>query len=660
MMRSMDESEPRRLELRWPGQGTTLEQSESGAWTRRESRTVALRGLLGLDSWQWGGPMPTCLTVSGQRLEALAAIQKMFSKRIRLAYFDLPRIEIDDARAAFRGDSDRRYSDWLTVVTSHLSAAARLLSDDGVVALLVGDREEPFARIAMHQVLGPENYIGTVVWQRHYSARQVPNSKELSAAHDLILLGARDRDSLAPVAIAVAPKGLKNPDNDPRGFWKGGHKGARKDDYPYGTHVPPYRWRVVQGALPPGVWRLNPQTGVMWAPKLEAAGKFDFTVECSDSAGHTTTKRLSIIVTEERDESAERIPVEWLWKPPPSGGELRITTTELPIGTVGKAYSAMLAASGGQPYLGEKWPGEGRYQEYPKHTLELAVLEDRAVFGRNGDSIPWIKKYADPEEVATENVYSIWLGRDDKSAFGDGGAGWTQDATKHLDNLRRAGRIKKSVTTAKPETLVARLINMFTRPGDWVLDVFSAAADAGAVSLKLGRSSIFLAGASTPDQELFRDCSHMRLMTVVQGLDVHGDDDDSSKDSARPLCVPSLITGGNIVNAQVSKPLAHLAPGETMPQMASFDADVFLTTQGYVPTGMGRGRSLDGGRVAVVIPEAEFLTEEVIRGALAEVNGKEHLTIYYFRAIDLNLAFSTETVTLVRVPFDLDLRGLSA
>src|SRR5262249_25049114 len=156
-------------------------------------------------------------------------------------------------------------------------------------------------------------------------------------------------------AIESRPTGLKNTDGDPRGYWKGGNKGARKPDYPYGTHVPPYRWRLVTGQFPPGVWRLNEQSGVIWAESLEAAGEFDFVVECADSSGATTQRDLRIEVAEKGVPPETKLEVPWLWSPPPAGGALTITSEELPVGVVGHPYFAMIQGSGGSPYLGEKW-----------------------------------------------------------------------------------------------------------------------------------------------------------------------------------------------------------------------------------------------------------------------------------------------------------------
>jgi hypothetical protein len=91
--------------------------------------------------------------------------------------------------------------------------------------------------------------------------------------------------------------------------------------------TPPYTWTIITGALPAGV-TLNAATGVISGTPT-GTGTFNFTVKVTDPVSATATANLSIVV----------------------GSTLTITTTSLPGGSVGTAYSATLKATGGaQPY----------------------------------------------------------------------------------------------------------------------------------------------------------------------------------------------------------------------------------------------------------------------------------------------------------------------
>src|ERR1019366_1113752 len=88
---------------------------------------------------------------------------------------------------------------------------------------------------------------------------------------------------------------------------------------------PPYSWAVASGALPAGV---SLSAGGTLSGTPGTAGSSSFTVRVTDSASVSATAALSLAIN------------------PPA---LRITTSSLPAGTVGVAYSQALGASGGSP-----------------------------------------------------------------------------------------------------------------------------------------------------------------------------------------------------------------------------------------------------------------------------------------------------------------------
>lgn len=87
----------------------------------------------------------------------------------------------------------------------------------------------------------------------------------------------------------------------------------------------PYGWRVSAGALPAGL-ALGATTGAITGTPT-AAGSFNFTIMATDALGGTSTKAYSVAIA-----SAPTV-----------------TTSSLPNGEVGAAYSATLAGTGGAP-----------------------------------------------------------------------------------------------------------------------------------------------------------------------------------------------------------------------------------------------------------------------------------------------------------------------
>ena len=87
--------------------------------------------------------------------------------------------------------------------------------------------------------------------------------------------------------------------------------------------VPPYRWGIASGAIPPG----TSFVGGLLSGSPEAAGGFEFAVSVTDSRGVAAAKGFSLAVN----------------------APLTITTSSLPAGRARQPYAASLGASGGQP-----------------------------------------------------------------------------------------------------------------------------------------------------------------------------------------------------------------------------------------------------------------------------------------------------------------------
>jgi hypothetical protein len=87
---------------------------------------------------------------------------------------------------------------------------------------------------------------------------------------------------------------------------------------------PPYSWVVTSGSLPAG---LNFSGGGQISGTATATGDFTFTAQVTDGDSHTAQKQFTIAVK----------------------GPLSITSTALPAGSTGSAYSQTLTAVGGTP-----------------------------------------------------------------------------------------------------------------------------------------------------------------------------------------------------------------------------------------------------------------------------------------------------------------------
>lgn len=657
-----------KLELVWPGKDLvgTVRQSHDGTWTLLTGAPDSeVYPFINLTKYPDQDALPSSLVLQGDRLLALRTLRRSIARSVRLAYLDVPRIKVDDVSAAFRGDTNLVYSAWLSVVRTYLLAIEPLLDMDGVIIVHAGETESGAARLLADEVFRGQ-HIGTIVWQRSYAPRNMRGMRDFTATHDCLICYAKQKDALRPVGLRRAPKGYSNFDGDPRGPWKAEHKGAKsrrkKSDFP--TYVPPYRWRIIEGQLPPGLWRISPMTGVIWGKPTEP-GDFPIKVEASDSEGQVVAKDFHLKVTEAGEPPAPP-EIPWLFKEIQTSGDLRIETEELPAGIVGKEYSAICLAAGGAPHRDEpKRPGSGRYWEFAQDTLVRAYQQDSVYLGKDKPTaIPHPKSYepADGADVI-DNQQTWWPGRTGQGKKNTAFAGYTEDATKHLKALQTVGAIADSSAVAKPEMLLARLVDIFTQPDDLVLEVFCQAGDLASVALKRDRRFIALTGSTDRDRSLTSNCIIPRLCAVVNGED----NDLETRAGSIKLRADGYIPyegGGSFATSELGEWIVRRHHRDEFAELntdmyedLSALIDAVLTGEGFMPVpdepGLGK-HFVDNDRLAYVLPPDEYLTPEAAASAVAKFGTRGRGTLFYFRASpDFDSQDLPTGIIAKRIPFDL-------
>lgn len=150
-------------------------------------------------------------------------------------------------------------------------------------------------------------------------------------------------------------------------------------------------------------------------------------------------------------------------------------------------------------------PPPGNYWRFSKSSLEKAIEDGRAYFGKDGDRLPIIKKYK--SEVQDGFVPKTWWPVEE--------TGSNQSAKR--DHLRKLLTDVEPFSTPKPEQLLQRIIHIATNPGDIILDSFAGSGTTGAVAQKMDRHWIMI--------ELGDHChTHIlpRLKKVIDGNDQGG------------------------------------------------------------------------------------------------------------------------------------------
>ena len=157
-------------------------------------------------------------------------------------------------------------------------------------------------------------------------------------------------------------------------------------------------------------------------------------------------------------------------------------------------YYGLVAPNGKTHY-----PPDGRCWMYSEGRMKTEMAAGNIWFGKDGNGVPRIKKFFDERSVGL-TPETLWTSSD---------VGTSHDAKKQLLDLFPSQSI---FDTPKPESLVSRVIEISTDPGDAVLDTFLGSGTTAAVAHKLGRTYIGIEHG-----EHIRTHSAKRLRIVVDG-----------------------------------------------------------------------------------------------------------------------------------------------
>ncbi|HEY1173341.1 MAG TPA: site-specific DNA-methyltransferase [Verrucomicrobiae bacterium] len=225
---------------------------------KRRARQLALTPSTGTlrpcpeDSVDWDTTQN--LMIEGDNLEVLKLLQKSYAGKVKLIYIDPPYntgkdfvypdnfqdniknyLEITGQTgeggqklSSNTEASGRFHTDWLNMMYPRLKLARNLLRDDGVIFISIDDNEIDNLQKLCSEILGEENFLGCITWQKKYAPAN--DTIDFSPSHDYLLVYAKLRPTGQNGKLeAILSReersektnaAYKNPDNDPRGLWR--------------------------------------------------------------------------------------------------------------------------------------------------------------------------------------------------------------------------------------------------------------------------------------------------------------------------------------------------------------------------------------------------------------------------------------------------------
>ena len=160
------------------------------------------------------------MLIQGDNLEALKALIPYYAGQVRCIYIDPP-YNIGSAFEHY--DDNLEHSLWLRLVYPRLELLWELLADDGSIWISCDDREAHYLKVICDEIFGRDNFIASNVWQKRYSRE---NREAIGDVHEYLFVYAKKpslfkqfRNKL--LLTEDQAKVYKNPNNDPKGRWRG-------------------------------------------------------------------------------------------------------------------------------------------------------------------------------------------------------------------------------------------------------------------------------------------------------------------------------------------------------------------------------------------------------------------------------------------------------
>lgn len=186
------------------------------------------------------------IIIEGENLEVLKILTASYRNKVKCIYIDPPyntgedflynddfsenkqayweRTEQSEDGVVLDTNSDasgRFHSNWLDNMYSRLLVARTLLKPEGVIFISMDDHEIHHLRKLCDEIFGEENFKVDISWQKRYTRSN--NTIDFTTVVEHILVYAKSDEfqvSLLP-RTEEADGRYSNPDNDPRGDWKG-------------------------------------------------------------------------------------------------------------------------------------------------------------------------------------------------------------------------------------------------------------------------------------------------------------------------------------------------------------------------------------------------------------------------------------------------------
>ncbi|MCW4024137.1 MAG: site-specific DNA-methyltransferase [Candidatus Bathyarchaeota archaeon] len=168
---------------------------------------------------------PVNILIEGDNYHALSVLNYTHKGKVDVIYIDPPYNTGNGDSFIYNdkivdNNDGYNHSKWLSFISKRLNLAKNLLSKKGIIFISIDDTEVSQLKLLCDEIFGEKNFIANVLWKKKTNAN---NIGFIPPVHDFILVYSRtNRPKITdlPISDEYIKSVYKNPNNDPKGFWK--------------------------------------------------------------------------------------------------------------------------------------------------------------------------------------------------------------------------------------------------------------------------------------------------------------------------------------------------------------------------------------------------------------------------------------------------------
>ncbi|MCI5779373.1 MAG: site-specific DNA-methyltransferase [Lentisphaeria bacterium] len=181
------------------------------------------------------------MLIQGDNLVALKSLLPYYAGKVKCIYIDPPyntgnegwiyndNVNSPEIRewlgnvVGKEAEDLSRHDKWLCMMYPRLKLLREFLREDGSIWISIDDNEVGVLRILLDEIFGRSCFVASNIWQKRYSRE---NREAIGDAHEYVLIYAKNVEAFKEKRNRVPfseeqAKVYKNPNNDPKGRWRG-------------------------------------------------------------------------------------------------------------------------------------------------------------------------------------------------------------------------------------------------------------------------------------------------------------------------------------------------------------------------------------------------------------------------------------------------------